>query len=239
MNRYIPNQHGAWAMLLLPFLLGMSAARPALAHIPLFLCWLAMYLFSFPVLQWIKTGRKERYLKPSLLYGLILLPLAAFVAVSEPKLIGYGVLLLIVFAIPAYYAKAKNERALLNDIVAVLLFCSFIYPVVYVGAGREADWTQTTRLFLLLGLYFIGTALYVKTIIREKKNPRYYQASIAYHALLILLAAWLSVPLAAAFAILLLRAIVLPKRKLNVKHTGMAEIGFALMLYLFVLFGYL
>ncbi|OWR32629.1 hypothetical protein CDO73_03240 [Saccharibacillus sp. O23] len=239
MNRYIPNQHGAWAMLLLPFLLGMSAVGPALVHIPLFLCWLTMYLFSFPVLQWIKTGKKERYLKPALLYGLMLVPLAAIVALSEPKLIGYGALLLIVFAIPARYAKAKNERALLNDIVAILLFCSFIYPVVYVGAGREADWTQTTRLFLLMGLYFIGTALYVKTVIREKKNPRYYRASIAYHVLLIPFAAWLSVPLSAAFAVLLLRAIALPKLKLTVKHTGVAEIGFAVMLYLFVLLAYL
>lgn len=226
-------------MLLLPFLLGISAVGAMPVHIPLFLCWLVMYLFSFPVLQWIKTGKTERYLKPTLLYGLILVPLAAFVAVSEPKLIGYGALLLIVFAVPAHYARAKNERALLNDIVAILLFCSFIYPVVYVGAGSEADWTQTTWLFVLLGLYFIGTALYVKTIIREKKNPRYYQASTAYHTLLILFAAWLSVPLAAAFAILLLRAIVLPKMNLKVKHTGMAEIGFALMLYLFVLLAYL
>ncbi|OWA37467.1 hypothetical protein B9G55_05275 [Saccharibacillus sp. O16] len=239
MNRYIPNQHGAWAMLLMPFLLGMSAAGAVLVHIPLFLCWLVMYLFSFPVLQWIKTGKKERYLKPSLLYGLMLVPLAATVALSEPKLIGYGALLLILFAIPARYAKAKNERALLNDIVAILLFCSFIYPVVYVGAGSEADWTQTTQLFLLIGLYFIGTALYVKTVIREKKNPRYYQASITYHVLLIPFAVWLSLPLAAAFSLLLMRAILLPKLKLNVKHTGMVEIGFALTLYLFVMLAYL
>ncbi len=226
-------------MLLLPFLLGMSAVGAAPIHIPLFLCWLFMYLFSFPVLQWIKTGRKERYLKPSLLYGAILVPLAAVVVVLEPKLIGYGVLLLIAFMVPAHYAKAKNERALLNDIVAILLFCSFIYPVVYVSAGSQADWTRITLLFVLLGLYFIGTALYVKTVIREKKNPRYYSASIVYHILLIPFAAWLSPPLAGVFTVLLLRAILLPRLKLKVKHTGMAEIGFALLLYLTLLLVYL
>ncbi|WP_037288479.1 YwiC-like family protein [Saccharibacillus sacchari] len=239
MNRYIPNQHGAWAMLMLPFLLGMSVAGATLLHLPLFLCWLSMYLFSFPVLQWIKTGKKDRYLKPSLVYGLILIPLTIIVVLSEPKLIGYGVLLLVTFAIPAYYAKSKNERALLNDIVAILLFCSFIYPVVYVSAGHEADWTKTTLLFMMLGLYFIGTALYVKTIIREKKNPRYYRLSIAYHSLLIPFAAWLSLPLAIPFAILLARAIVLPKQKLKVKQTGIAELVFAVMLYVSVLIVYL
>ncbi|WP_172193746.1 YwiC-like family protein [Saccharibacillus qingshengii] len=239
MNRYIPNQHGAWAMLLLPFLLGLSVAGARTVHIPLFLCWLFMYLFSFPVLQWIKTRRTERYLKPAVVYGVILIPLVGIVVGAQPKLIGYGILLLAAFAIPAYFAKNKNERALLNDIVAILLFCSFIYPVVYVSAGIEADWTRTTLLFLLLGLYFVGTALYVKTVIREKKNPRYYRISVGYHALLIPFAAWLSLPLALVFAILLLRAVFLPKKGLKIKQTGTAEIGFAVLLYLSVLLVYL
>ncbi|NGZ74635.1 YwiC-like family protein [Saccharibacillus alkalitolerans] len=238
MNRYIPNQHGAWAMLILPFLLGLSVSGAAPAHVPLFLCWLFMYLFSFPVLQWIKTRKTDRYFKPSVIYGIVLIPLAVIVAASQPKLIGYGALLLAAFLVPVHYAKNKNERALLNDVVAILLFCSFIYPVVYVGAGSEADWARTTLLFVLLGLYFVGTALYVKTVIREKKNPRYYRASVAYHALLIPFAAALSLPLSIPFAVLLLRAIALPKRKMAIKQTGIAEILFAVMLYVCVLFFY-
>lgn len=231
----MPNQHGAWAMLLLPFLLGLSIAGAAPVHIPLFLCWTLLYLLSFPVLQWIKTGRADRYRKPALLYGALAIPLAASLAAAEPNLLGYGGLLLAAFAVPAYFAKRKNERALPNDIVAILLFCSFIYPVVYVGAGAEADWTRTTRLFILLGLYFVGTALYVKTVIRKKNNPRYYRASVAYHALLVPYAAWFGLPLVLPFAALLLRAIVLPGRRLNIKQTGMGEIAFAALLYVTLL----
>ncbi|MDP9674244.1 hypothetical protein J2W97_000227 [Paenibacillus jamilae] len=135
-----------------------------------------------------------------------------------------------------YYAKMKNERALLNDITAILLFCSFIYPVVHIGEG--GDWTLTTELFLLLVCYFIGTALYVKTIIRERKNPRYYYASIIYHLIIVLLAAWIKVFLVIPFLILFIRAIWLPKFELKAKHVGMAEIGFSLMLYVSVLFLY-
>lgn len=51
MKKYIPNQHGAWAMLVLPFLFGVAASRGQLIHIPLFVCWLLIYLFSFPLLQ--------------------------------------------------------------------------------------------------------------------------------------------------------------------------------------------
>lgn len=51
MKKYIPNQHGAWAMLVLPFLFGVAASQGQPIHIPLFACWLLIYLFSFPLLQ--------------------------------------------------------------------------------------------------------------------------------------------------------------------------------------------
>lgn len=226
-------------MLVLPFLLGLAVSDARMAHIPLFLCWLVLYLFSFPVLQWIKTGNKRRYLRPAALYGAILVPLLVAVLLLEPWLLVYGALLLLLFMIPVHFAKAKNERALFNDIIAILLFCSFIYPVAYVGKGRGTDWTQVTLLFTLLVFYFVGTALYVKTVVRGKKNPRYYWTSLAYHALLLLFTAWLSLLLLLPFGILLLRAAILPKKNLKIKHTGMTEIGFAVLLFLSVLVVYL
>ncbi|WP_068505519.1 YwiC-like family protein [Paenibacillus kribbensis] len=235
-SRYIPNQHGAWAMLILPFLFGLAASQGEFIHIPLFACWFFIYLFSFPVLQWIKTGNRARYRKPVVVYGAILLPLLVSLVWIKPALIWYGVLLLFFFMANIYYAKMKNERALLNDIIAILLFCSFIYPVAHIG--ETGDWRISTELFLLLVAYFTGTALYVKTIIRERKNIRYYYASIIYHLIIVLFAAWIKVFLAVPFLILLLRAIWLPKFDLKAKQVGMAEIGFSLMLYVSVLFLY-
>ncbi|WP_152382085.1 YwiC-like family protein [Paenibacillus brasilensis] len=235
-SRYIPNQHGAWAMLILPFLFGLAASPREFIHIPLFVCWFFIYLFSFPVLQWIKTGNRERYCKPAVVYGAILLPFLVSLVWIKPVLIWYGVLLLFFFMANMYFAKMKNERALLNDIAAIIVFCSFIYPVVHIGEG--GDWRTSTELFLLLVSYFTGTALYVKTIIRERKNKRYYYASVIYHLIIVLFAAWIKLFLAAPFLILLLRAIWLPKFELKAKQVGMAEIGFSLMLYVAVLFLY-
>ncbi|WP_082096648.1 YwiC-like family protein [Paenibacillus wulumuqiensis] len=233
MNRYIPNQHGAWAMLILPFLLGLSISDSHWIHLPLFLCWLVMYLFSYPVLQWIKTGRKEKYLRPAALYGALLIPLVAVVIWHHPKMLMYGALLLIFFAVPVHYARNRNERALFNDIVAIVLFSSFIYPVVYIGG--TPDLAAAGRLFLLSVLYFTGTALYVKTMIREKKNPRYYYASCLYHLLPIVLAGywnlWLSIP----FIVLFIRAGYLPRLQLRAKQVGIIEIGLAVMVYLSVI----
>ncbi|MFB5675380.1 YwiC-like family protein [Paenibacillus terreus] len=229
MNRYIPKQHGAWVMLILPFLTGLAVSEPRSIHILLFVCWLVLYLFTFPALQWIKTGKVDRYRKPAVLYGAISLPLLLFLVWHEPRLLWYGAILLPFFALNVYYARIKQERALLNDFAAILLFCSFIYPVVYLGGGTE--WRTVNELFVLLVLYFAGTALYVKTVLREKNNPRYYYASVVYHLVIMLAAVWIKPLLFIPFLILLLRAVLLPGHGLKAKPTGIAEMVFAAVLY--------
>lgn len=135
MKKYIPNQHGAWAMLVLPFLFGVAASRGQLIHIPLFVCWLLIYLFSFPLLQGVKTRKFKRYAQPLKLYGILLLPLIIYLVAAEPVLLWFVLPLVPLFAVNLYYARTKNERALLNDISAIVAFCLIIYPVFYVGQG--------------------------------------------------------------------------------------------------------
>ncbi|HEX6870739.1 MAG TPA: hypothetical protein VF163_06550, partial [Micromonosporaceae bacterium] len=72
--------------------------------------------------------------------------------------------------------------------------------------------------------YFLGTTLYVKTMIRERDNPRYRYWSIAYHAGLLVLALWLNLAYAMLAAWLLVRAALLPGRRLAPKHVGLVEI---------------
>lgn len=236
MNRYLPKQHGAWAMLILPFLIGLAASEAHLIHIPLFMGWLTLYLFSFPVLQWIKTGKSHIYRKPAAVYGVVLLPLIVILVGFKPALIWYGVLLSLFFVTNVYYAKTKNERALLNDIAAILLFCTFVYPVMYVG-GR-ADLRQAIELFLILAAYFVGTALYVKTVIRERNNPRYYAASVLYHLVIVLMVVWIKLLLLIPFIIFLIRAIWLPMLGIKAKQSGIGEIFFSILLYASVLLIY-
>ncbi|WP_411350043.1 YwiC-like family protein [Paenibacillus sp. WLX2291] len=222
MNRYIPNQHGAWAMLVVPFLCGLSLSGGSWLHVPLFLCWLVMYLFSFPLLLWIKTGRAARYRQPTLLYGVLLVPLLTTIVWMEPQLLWYSVILLLFFIPNMYFARKRKERALLNDVLAIVLFCSFVYPAAFVG--EDMNWATASHLFLILVMYFCGTAVYVKTMIREKNNRIYYRISVCYHLLLLLMAGWWNVWLMIPAAILLLRSIWLPHLPLNIKTVGMIEI---------------
>ncbi|MNL69606.1 hypothetical protein D3C87_1944860 [compost metagenome] len=94
---------------------------------------------------------------------------------------------------------------------------------------------MAAEFFILALLYFVGTALYVKTIIREKNNPRYYYASVIYHCLFVLAGVVLFPSLTVPLLILLARAASLPRTKITAKQTGIMEIGFSVMLYLSVI----
>ena len=45
-HRWLPPQHGAWAMLLLPYIAAVCVTGPAWPQLPLLGAWLVGYLFS-------------------------------------------------------------------------------------------------------------------------------------------------------------------------------------------------
>ncbi|MNO61058.1 hypothetical protein D3C76_516940 [compost metagenome] len=223
MRYYIPNQHGAWAMLIIPFLFGMIASNPTPDHIILFTCWLIIYLLMFAVLQWIRTKKTRFYRKPVLVYSVLLMPCAVWLVLLHPFIVVLALLFLPLFIVNAYFARKKKERALLNDIAAIIQFSLMVFISFYIGEGT--DYRLATALFIVSIFYFVGTAFYVKTIIREKNNKRFYYYSIGYHVILILLSLWfLPWTMVAASAILLLRAIWLPRIGITVKQAGISEI---------------
>ncbi|MNO38684.1 hypothetical protein D3C76_287920 [compost metagenome] len=223
MKYYIPNQHGAWAMLIIPFLFGIVASEPGPIHILLFTCWLIIYLLMFALLQWIRTGKAKYYRTPVLVYSLLLIPLALWLVLLQPAVVGQSLMFFPLFIVNAYYAKRKKERALINDIAAIVQFSLMVFISFNIGGGT--DYRGVTALFVVSVLYFVGTAFYVKTIIREKNNKRFYYYSAGYHLALVLLSLWL-LPwiMVGAATILLLRAIWFPRIGITVKQAGISEI---------------
>lgn len=73
-------------------------------------------------------------------------------------------------------------------------------------------------------LFFIATTFYVKSMVRERKNPVYMELSIATHLLLAIIYC-LSSMQAVFFAYLIAtaRAIIVPSLGLNIKQIGMLE----------------
>ncbi|MFI7517218.1 YwiC-like family protein [Micromonospora echinofusca] len=224
---WMPPQHGAWAMLLLPVLAALTVTGPHPLHLPLLGAALAAYPLSYFGLQAIKTGRFRR-VRPQLVgYGLATVALAAPVLVARPATLAYAPLYAALAAVNAGHARRRRDRAFVNDL-AFVLQCGLLGLVVATVA--EVPWTRVVGVTVVALGYLVGTVLYVKTMIRERDSVRYRWASWAYHAVAALAAVlWASVPVAVVFALLLARAVLLAGRRVAPVRVGLVETACALL----------
>lgn len=214
-------------MLAIPFVFGLLATEVQWAHALLFVAWLFSYLFTFYVLQAVRTRKPGRWRGQLSVYGGGFVVLASALLAIVPELWIYGLVFLPLFAANAYFASRRRERLLLNDLAAVVQFSLIVFVVCEIGDG---NWQLAVELFVLSMIYFVGTAFYVKTMIREKNNPVFYTLSVVYHTLSLAVVIWLPHVLLLPFAVLLARAVWLPRRKLTIKQVGVTEIGLSVLM---------
>lgn len=219
-------------MLLLPFLVGVLAAGWTWWHLPLLVAVLGGYLGSYFGLLALKTGKWRRY-RPQLLTYVGTAGAAALgVVVADPALLRWAWVLGPLLAVNAAYSRRRRERAVVNDVVAIVA-AGTTGPIAYhLGGGRDLR-----EAALVLGvplLYLLGTVPYVKTMIRERGSTSFRRASIAYHAVAAVLA-WLVDPwLGVLFVVLLARAAVLPGRALTPRQVGFGEVAASVALVVVV-----
>ncbi|MEU8661388.1 YwiC-like family protein [Actinoplanes philippinensis] len=219
-RQYVPPQHGAWAMLLLPYLAGLLVSGFAWPAVPLLGAWIAGYLLSYYLLQAVKTRRPARFRPQIAWYAPVTVILAVPVVAARPALLWFAPAYAVLLAVNVWYAWRRRERALLNDLASVVQSC-LMAPVVAVVAGSAPRWQP----FLIVLLYFTGTVLFVKTMIRERGSVAYRRASIVYHLAALAVATLIDAFAAVVFAGLLGRAWLLPGRPLTPKQVGFVEIG--------------
>lgn len=256
---WVPNQHGAWAMLIAPFWLGaiLRAQEVGWAWwtIPLFVAWLVGYLAFAAGSLWLKSRRKPRYLKPLGVYagvagaaGLLALGLAG------PALAGWAIAYVPLTGVTIWLVAHRQERSTLSGLLTILAAALMAVTVRYpnplqalgaLAAGPAPGWWLGGICFA----YFFGTVPYVKTLIRERGHLAWVVGSVGFHAAATALAA-----VAAAFgqiawtwtgffALTTLRALLVPVlgplsgRTVTPKAAGFGEIGFTLLLTALVLVG--
>lgn len=215
----VSNQHGALAMAFVPFLYGMWCGELHILHLWLGLSWLCLYLFSYPFLVLFQRKPRENYRQWAALYASLSLLTALPVIVSIPAILQFLLPIFPLAAVQIYYAKQKNERHLINDISGYLIFGIIGLASYYVG-------TQQYRFEILLHptLFFIATTFYVKSVARERKNPRYFIFSLVIHLCLSIgYAIFGQYSLAWIYMIALCRAGLVPRLTLNIKQIGLLE----------------
>ena len=230
---WIPNYHGAWAMIIIPPLVGIIEGGFRPAHIALLVTWWVGYFLFFAATVWLRSRMKKRYVTPVIAYGIVT-GLAGLVTWwAAPYLWRWVPIFVPLVALAGWAAWKRKDRSLgagLDTVVAASLLLPVTWDVATAGeAGLAATsliWTQTALLFG----YFAGTVFYVKTNIRERRSNGYLIASIVWHAGWLVAAIIVSNPWhAAVWVLLLARAIAVPVmgrrgRAVSVKAIGVAEV---------------
>ncbi|TKC18256.1 YwiC-like family protein [Robertmurraya kyonggiensis] len=223
MKLFMPNQHGAWAMLIIPFWLGVVTQSFIWQHIPFFIGWLLLYLATYPMLLLFKGKKIPFYRKWTLIYIFPALLLLLIPLWTRPSIVYFGLAMIPFFIINAYFSRKKNDRALLNDFSAIIVFGIAGLASAYLPYGHiNAD---TILIFVASSLFFIGSTFYVKTMIREKKNIVYKRISWTYHVIVpvlyLIFGYWI---VAIAFIPSLVRAYYFYGKPYTMKDVGVLEI---------------
>lgn len=210
-------------MLATPLLVGVLASRPAWVHLPLTAFWFLGYFAFFAAGLWLKAAPRRRgqlltplrtYAVASGLAGLLTLALA-------PGLLRWAPLFVVPMAVGLWSSWRRDERSLLSGIATTAGSC--LMTVVAYDAGGGTNWPRAWLLTGVLAGYFVGTVLYVKTMIRERDEPAYHWLSMVFHGGIALVLARAHAVLGLVFTVLTVRAAVAPAFRPTPKRVGIGE----------------
>jgi hypothetical protein len=229
---WMPAQHGAWAMLAVPFLVGVAASGPSPAQLVLAVCAVAAYLGSATAQAWLRSRRAPAYLPPLVSYGTVAAVTGLALAVAFPPLLLSLLVIVPAGAVTLGGARPGTRRDLANSLAQVAQAIVLVPAAAYVSGAF--DGVAVVRATLVAAAYLVGTVLVVRSVLRERGNPRFAALSVGFHAALVPVAA---VTLPAAYAVvaagLTARAIALPLAQrrmarttapLRPVHVGVVEI---------------
>ncbi len=223
-------------MLVLPLAVGALRGGPRWVHLWLLVAWLLAYLAFQATATWLRSGRKARYRPPVVAYAAATGVVGGGLLLAEPQLVRWGVVYAPLLAVSLTFSARRDERALANDVVTIAA-ASVMAVVAYGLAHDDGAWlpgTATGRAWVVCAAvlaYLVGTALYVKTMIRERGNRAMYRASVGYHAAAAV--AFTPVPAVAAFCwATTLRAALVPRRwpRARPLAVGLGEIAASVVL---------
>jgi hypothetical protein len=209
-------------MLATPLLVGVLASAPTWTHPALAAFWFAGYFAFFATGLWLRSHRKARYRPPVLAYGALAAALGLVVLLLDPGLVRWAPLFVVPLAVGLVASARRDDRSLWSGL-ATSAGSSLMTLVAY-DAGGGTDWTRAWLLTGVLAAYFAGTVFYVKTVIRERGSTGYLLASVLFHAAATVAMLWVSGWLVLVFALLTVRAAVVPRLAPSPRAVGIGEV---------------
>lgn len=176
----IPREHGAWAMLAVPFLLGVAISDLHWLHVPAGIGFLFSYMALYAILELKRQPRKRR----DALYTFTRLGIVSVLLLVIPFFFKpYAFLplagMLPLLAVSLWFLRQKRERHFLNDVSGIVALSLLLPVAAELGGGVPFELLGMT--WLLSFLYFLGTVFFVKSVFREKQNRPFHLLGIVYH----------------------------------------------------------
>ncbi|MFH1474782.1 MAG: YwiC-like family protein [Chloroflexota bacterium] len=229
---WFPRQHGAWAMLAVPLLLGVAATAPSPWHLVLGVAAVAGYLAAATAQAWLRARRRPTFLPSLALYGGVFATAGGLLLVAFPALLLATVVVVPASALVIGGARPGTPRDLVNSLAQTAIALVLAPAAALLSGAWEAD--TVLRATLVAAGYLVGTVLVVRSVIRQRGRLGFTAFSVAFHAALTVGAAViLPWAYAACAAGLTARAIGLPiverrragtARPLRPVHVGIVEI---------------
>ncbi|WNF35764.1 YwiC-like family protein [Bacillaceae bacterium IKA-2] len=225
MKWFIPREHGAWAMLIVPYLLGMFTSNVTWLHFVFFTGVMAFYVSSGPLFAIIRQPKLKREALPPfficLSIGLIFtIPILYLM----PNIIYIGLLIIPFFTLNIIFAKLKKERLFINDLVAIIALSFLVLAAYFIGSG-VID-LKALVLMLINVIFFTASVFHVKTLIREFGNKSFAFSSNVFHGVIVAAFFIFSMPIVAlVFLISTLKSWFVPKKRYKPIQIGLVEIA--------------
>ncbi len=212
----VPQQHGAWAFLAVPLLLGLALAGPTPIGVLFCSAWVAAYPASWylgraVVIRW-RRGSWSRLAQRELRNAVPWMVAAAAMALvllwARPWLAAVLPPLLVAWVASLRLMRAGHERGATNDLLLVVqaaLAVPLLWAVTIDGWPPADAWTAAG----ICAVFFTGSVLHVKSLIREADDRRWAVGSRAFAVASLALglaSPWLLLPFGAAAV----RAFIVP-----------------------------
>lgn len=228
---WMPQQHGAWAMLAVPWIVGaVRSEHGILRALPILACCLLGYLAFNAASLYLKSGRRARYRRATVTYLVGCAVAAAAATVANPAIASWAPVYLPLAGAALVFAARRKDRAVASGAITIAAACLVTVVVQYPSILAAKDFADSLMEFG----YFFGTVLYVKTMLRHRGEVSYFAVSVGYHmawAIGCLIAT--EINLSFFFAATTIRALAMPitgpmrGRTITPRTIGLIEIVFS------------
>lgn len=187
---WLPDQHGAWPIALVPLFLGILDAGWTGTHALLIGAWICAFAWFSAFETWRRTAARRHR---DIIWALVAWTVgsAAFgvpLLWSRPSALMWAPLFLPLVLVALWEIWRGYERAILTRITSICA-SSLMTPVASWYALEPASGltdVQLDRAWIngaLVCLYFTGTVPFVRSLIRGRSDARWMWAAFAWHVI--------------------------------------------------------